>query len=204
MTIKTGDMLPDASFTTMTSEGPSKLSTADVFGGRKVVLFAVPGAFTPTCHMKHLPGFIAPRRRTQGQGRRYHRLRLGERRFQWTLLGQNTGGPATRSSLPRRRQWRFCPRHRPGDLRCLGPAHGHPLKALCDDRRQWQGHRPQYRAGPRTGGNLNRASTSLSTSSDQASSPSSGWRRRRFFMKGAMADARQFVGALVSGGRRGP
>jgi peroxiredoxin len=59
MTIKTGDMLPDASFTTMTSEGPSKLSTADVFGGRKVVLFAVPGAFTPTCHMKHLPGFIA-------------------------------------------------------------------------------------------------------------------------------------------------
>ncbi len=59
MTIKTGDMLPDASFTTMTAEGPSKLSTADVFGGRKVVLFAVPGAFTPTCHMKHLPGFIA-------------------------------------------------------------------------------------------------------------------------------------------------
>ena len=59
MTIEIGDTLPDASFTTMTAEGPSKLSTADVFGGRKVVLFAVPGAFTPTCHMKHLPGFIA-------------------------------------------------------------------------------------------------------------------------------------------------
>ena len=59
MTIKSGDMLPDASFTTMTAEGPSNLSTADIFGGRKVVLFAVPGAFTPTCHMKHLPGFIA-------------------------------------------------------------------------------------------------------------------------------------------------
>ncbi len=59
MTIKTGDRLPDAYFTTMTAEGPTKLSTADVFGGRKVVLFAVPGAFTPTCHMKHLPGFIA-------------------------------------------------------------------------------------------------------------------------------------------------
>lgn len=58
MTIKTGDKLPDVSFTTMTSEGPTKLSTADVFGGRKVVLFAVPGAFTPTCHLKHLPGFI--------------------------------------------------------------------------------------------------------------------------------------------------
>jgi len=58
MTIKIGDKLPDASFTTMTSEGATKLSTADVFGGRKVVLFAVPGAFTPTCHTRHLPGFI--------------------------------------------------------------------------------------------------------------------------------------------------
>jgi peroxiredoxin len=58
MTIKTGDKLPDVSFTTMTAEGPTMLTTADVFGGRKVVLFAVPGAFTPTCHMKHLPGFI--------------------------------------------------------------------------------------------------------------------------------------------------
>ena len=59
MTITTGDRLPDVTFTTMTAEGPSKLSTADIFAGRKVVLFAVPGAFTPTCHMKHLPGFIA-------------------------------------------------------------------------------------------------------------------------------------------------
>jgi peroxiredoxin len=59
MTIKVGDAIPDASLITMTAEGPSKLSTADVFSGRKVVLFAVPGAFTPTCHMKHLPGFIA-------------------------------------------------------------------------------------------------------------------------------------------------
>jgi peroxiredoxin len=59
MTIKTGDKLPEATFTTMTSEGPSKMTTADIFNGRKVVLFAVPGAFTPTCHMKHLPGFIA-------------------------------------------------------------------------------------------------------------------------------------------------
>lgn len=58
MTISVGDRLPDASFTTMTAEGPQKLTTADVFTGQKVVLFAVPGAFTPTCHLKHLPGFI--------------------------------------------------------------------------------------------------------------------------------------------------
>lgn len=58
MTIQVGETLPDANFTQMTGEGPQPLSTADVFGGRKVVLFAVPGAFTPTCHRNHLPGFI--------------------------------------------------------------------------------------------------------------------------------------------------
>lgn len=59
MSISVGDKLPEATFTTMTAEGPTQMSTADVFDGRKVVLFAVPGAFTPTCHMTHLPGFIA-------------------------------------------------------------------------------------------------------------------------------------------------
>jgi glutaredoxin/glutathione-dependent peroxiredoxin len=58
MTISVGDRLPDATFMTMTEEGPRKITTAEVFGGQKVVLFAVPGAFTPTCHAKHLPGFI--------------------------------------------------------------------------------------------------------------------------------------------------
>ena len=58
MTIQPGSKLPEASFTTMTAEGPSQMSTDDIFSGRKVVLFAVPGAFTPTCHHKHLPGFI--------------------------------------------------------------------------------------------------------------------------------------------------
>jgi glutaredoxin/glutathione-dependent peroxiredoxin len=58
MTISVGDRLPDASFMTMTAEGPQKVSVSEVFGGQKVVLFAVPGAFTPTCHAKHLPGFI--------------------------------------------------------------------------------------------------------------------------------------------------
>ena len=58
MTIKVGDRLPDVTFTTMTDEGPQPASTAEIFDGRKVALFAVPGAFTPTCHMNHLPGFV--------------------------------------------------------------------------------------------------------------------------------------------------
>ncbi len=59
MTIKPGDKLPQAEFNTMTADGQQKLATDVVFNGRKVVLFAVPGAFTPTCSMNHLPGFVA-------------------------------------------------------------------------------------------------------------------------------------------------
>ena len=58
MTIKVGDRLPQATFTVMTSDGPAPRTTDDIFKGKKVVLFGVPGAFTPTCHRNHLPGFI--------------------------------------------------------------------------------------------------------------------------------------------------
>jgi glutaredoxin/glutathione-dependent peroxiredoxin len=58
MTIKIGDKLPSAEFNVMTADGQQKLSTDVVFAGRKVVLFGVPGAFTPTCSMNHLPGFL--------------------------------------------------------------------------------------------------------------------------------------------------
>lgn len=58
MAIKVGDRLPNATFTTMTADGPKPMTTDDIFKGKKVVLFAVPGAFTPTCDRNHLPGFI--------------------------------------------------------------------------------------------------------------------------------------------------
>jgi peroxiredoxin len=59
MAIKVGDRIPSASFTVMTGEGPKPKTTDDIFKGKKVVLFAVPGAFTPTCSKNHLPGFVA-------------------------------------------------------------------------------------------------------------------------------------------------
>ena len=58
MAIAIGDRLPEATFRVMEDDGIKSLTTAEVFGGKKVVMFAVPGAFTPTCHLKHLPGFI--------------------------------------------------------------------------------------------------------------------------------------------------
>lgn len=58
MTIKVGDKLPQATFRVMTADGPAPKTTDDLFKGRKVVFFAVPGAFTPTCHKNHLPGYL--------------------------------------------------------------------------------------------------------------------------------------------------
>jgi peroxiredoxin len=58
MTIQTGDKMPEGSFGIMTDDGPGSISTEELFAGKKVVLISVPGAFTPTCSMKHLPGFV--------------------------------------------------------------------------------------------------------------------------------------------------
>jgi peroxiredoxin len=58
MTISTGDRLPSTTFTKMTENGPEAVPSDDYFAGRTVALFSVPGAFTPTCSARHLPGFI--------------------------------------------------------------------------------------------------------------------------------------------------
>ena len=68
MTISVGERMPEGSFTVMTGEGPASISTDDLFGGKKVVLFSVPGAFTPTCSMQHLPGFIEHADALQAKG----------------------------------------------------------------------------------------------------------------------------------------
>ena len=58
MTIKVGDTLPSMKLMVATADGPKEISTDEIFKGKKVVLFAVPGAFTPTCSAKHLPGLV--------------------------------------------------------------------------------------------------------------------------------------------------
>src|SRR5260221_8418260 len=59
MSINVGDRIPEATLNHMTASGPTPITTAELFAGKKVVLFSVPGAFTPTCSNKHLPGYLA-------------------------------------------------------------------------------------------------------------------------------------------------
>jgi peroxiredoxin len=68
MTIKVGDKLPSVTLTEATAEGPRPVTTDDFFKGKKVALFAVPGAFTPTCSAKHLPGFKQQSEDIRGKG----------------------------------------------------------------------------------------------------------------------------------------
>ena len=58
MAINVGDKIPTVDLSIMTADGPEGISTDDIFGGKKVAIFGLPGAFTPTCSAKHLPGFV--------------------------------------------------------------------------------------------------------------------------------------------------
>lgn len=68
MAIKQGDTLPNTTFVEMTADGPAPVQLADKTSGRKVVIFAVPGAFTPTCHSAHVPSFIRTKDQFDAKG----------------------------------------------------------------------------------------------------------------------------------------
>lgn len=68
MTIKAGDKIPSSTLKTMGEKGPTDISTEDIFAGKKVLLFAVPGAFTPGCSMTHLPGYVVNADKIKAQG----------------------------------------------------------------------------------------------------------------------------------------
>ncbi len=68
MTIQVGERIPSGTLFHMTENGPEAITTDEIFAGKKVVLFALPGAFTPTCSAKHLPGFVAKAEEIKAKG----------------------------------------------------------------------------------------------------------------------------------------
>ncbi len=68
MTVKKGDRIPEATLQRMGASGPEPITTEDIFSGKKVAFFALPGAFTPTCSAKHVPGYLAKADALKGKG----------------------------------------------------------------------------------------------------------------------------------------
>ena len=68
MTIQVGDSIPEVTLKTMGEKGPQDITTGEIFSGKKVVMFAVPGAFTPTCSAAHLPGFVVNADKIKAKG----------------------------------------------------------------------------------------------------------------------------------------
>ena len=104
MTIKVGDKLPSVTLTQATAEGPKPVTTDEFFAGKKVALFALPGAFTPTCSAKHLPGFKQLAGEIKAKGVDVDRLPVGQRRLRHARLGRGPGGGRRHRHAGRRRR----------------------------------------------------------------------------------------------------
>ena len=98
MTIAIGDRIPDVELRTMVRKTPEALRSRDVLGKGKVVLFAVPGAFTPTCSDYHLPGFVHRADELLAKGRGHHRVHVGQRPLRHGGVGRESEGGGARSS----------------------------------------------------------------------------------------------------------
>ena len=88
MTIAIGDKIPAGTLIKVTDSGPAPVTTEEYFAGRKVALFSVPGAFTPTCSAKHLPGFVERAADLKAKGHRRNRVHCGQRRIRNGRLGK--------------------------------------------------------------------------------------------------------------------
>ena len=96
MAISVGDKIPDVTLRTMTADGPAAVQSGDVLGSGKVVLIAVPGAFTPTCSDHHLPGFVLRAEDLAAKGVDTVACIVGQRRVRHGGLGRTPRAPTAR------------------------------------------------------------------------------------------------------------
>lgn len=95
MTITVGSRLPEATFRMLTPEGTATKTTTEIFGGKRAVLFAVPGAFTPTCHNNHLPGFVVQSDAFKEKGVDFIACTAVNDQFVMNAWGKATGAEST-------------------------------------------------------------------------------------------------------------
>ena len=143
MTIKVGDKLPSATFRLVTGDGARPVTTQEFFAGRKIVLFGLPGAFTPTCHKNHLPGFLADEAAFKAKGVAEIAMTAVNDHYVLGRMveGDRSGRP---HRLPRRRRRRLRQGGR-ARLRRFGGRPRAALEALFDAGRGRRGENPQHR-----------------------------------------------------------
>ena len=159
MTIKPGDRLPDAKFTVMGADGPTAKTINDVFSGKKVALFAVPGAYTPTCHKNHMPGFVDRVDEFKAKGIDTVACTAVNDIFVLTNWA-NDSGAAGKIEMLADGSGDFAKGHRPRH-RSFGLRSGAALQTLCDARRRWRGQSPQRRGQSTCRGQIQRGQSVL-------------------------------------------
>ncbi len=143
MTIKVGDQIPSMKLMMGTPEGPKETSTDEIFKGKKVVLFAVPGAFTPTCSAKHLPGFVQNIDAMKAKGVDTVACIAVNDAFVMAAWGKEQGTDGKVTMLADR--FRGVRQGARAGIGPDGPRHGHAQPALCPGRAGRQGDAPRRR-----------------------------------------------------------
>ena len=157
MTIKVGDKLPQATLRLITPDGPKPVTTQEFFSGKKIVLFGLPGAFTPTCHKNHLPGFLTEEAAFKAKGVVEIAMTSVNDPFVLTEWSKATGSAGHIAFLVGR-QRRFRQGARPR-VRRLDGRPRRTLQALFDAGRGRRGEAPQHRGIAWEGGLVERVAS---------------------------------------------
>jgi peroxiredoxin len=154
MTIKVGDKLPDVKLVKATAEGPQPVQSSDYFAGRKVALFSVPGAFTPTCSARHLPGFVEKADELKAKG--IDEIACTAVNDAFVLGAWNKSGGSDAITMLADGNADFCRSCRPHNGR-LRLWHGQARPAFLDGRQRWRSRADQCRSTRRFQGKLCRS-----------------------------------------------
>ena len=150
MTIQVGDRLPDVPLAIATPDGPQPINSGEYFAGKRVALFAVPGAFTPTCSARHLPGYVEKAGELKAKGIDEIACTCGQRRLRDGRLGQGDGSATTSPCSPT--AMASSPRRVGLTMDGSQVRHGQAQPALFDDRQRRRRRAAQRRGAGRISG----------------------------------------------------
>ena len=195
MAIGVGDRLPEGTFTQITENGPAPVTTNDLFSGKKVVLFGVPGAFTPSCHKQHLPGYVQQYDAIKAKGVDAIACLAVNDAFVLDAWAKATGASGKVQMLADGNA-DYVEEARPGS-RSLELRARHAQQALLRGRRRWRGEGAERRRSGRQGHRVGRRSDDLPAVARAGTAAS----RRSAALTKANSDAKLALRAVCTNAR---